>query len=234
MRSEKAAKRRFEDHHNLTRSHANMSAFTVTASVAARAAAPAVARRSVVARAGGYTPDKTVGKEVPVVFYTDKDGVAQRGSVEEYMAAKESGNTYRASTVTGVLPEWAAGATADSNLQFTTAQAFAFTGPEGSNFIASGPELMNGRLAMIAFLAAAPAEITTGEPVSQQFADAPFAVLLTVAMIVAGSLISFQANAMPNPVGPFTKEKELLNGRAAMVGMAALIGIEAVKHTALL
>ena len=69
---------------------------------------------------------------------------------------------------------------------------------------------------------------------TQQFFDAPAAVLLTVAMVVAGSLISYQANTPPNPVGPFTKEKEILNGRAAMVGMAALIGIEAVKHTALL
>jgi hypothetical protein len=53
-------------------------------------------------------------------------------------------------------------------------------------------------------------------------------------MIIFGSLISYQANTEPSPVGPFTKEKELLNGRAAMVGMACLLGFEAVKHTALL
>ena len=117
---------------------------------------------------------------------------------------------------------------------FTLQQAFAFSGPEGSNFIASGPELMNGRLAMLGFVAAAGAEISTGETVAQQFADAPAAVILTISMIIFGSLISYQANTEPSPVGPFTKEKELLNGRAAMVGMACLLGFEAVKHTALL
>ena len=93
---------------------------------------------------------------------------------------------------------------------------------------------MNGRLAMVAFVAAAGAEIASGETVAQQFADAPAAVILTISMIIFGSLISYQANTEPSPVGPFTKEKELLNGRAAMVGMACLLGFEAVKHTALL
>ena len=77
-------------------------------------------------------------------------------------------------------------------------------------------------------------EISSGETVAQQFADAPAAVILTISMIIFGSLISYQANTEPSPVGPFTKEKELLNGRAAMVGMACLLGFEAVKHTALL
>ena len=117
---------------------------------------------------------------------------------------------------------------------FTLQQAFAFSGPEGSNFIASGPELMNGRLAMLGFVAAAGAEISTGETVAQQFNDAPTAVLMTVALFVAASLKVFTTNTVSDPIGPFTKEKELLNGRAAMIGMAALLGFEAVKHTPLL
>ena len=117
---------------------------------------------------------------------------------------------------------------------FTLAQAFAFSGPEGSNFIASGPELMNGRLAMLGFVAAAGAEISTGETVAQQFNDAPTAVLMTVALFVAASLKVFTTNTVSDPIGPFTKEKELLNGRAAMIGMAALLGFEAVKHVPLL
>jgi hypothetical protein len=117
---------------------------------------------------------------------------------------------------------------------FTLQQAFAFSGPEGSNFIASGPELMNGRLAMLGFVAAAGAEIASGETVAQQFADAPTAVLMTVALFVAASLKVFTTNTVSDPIGPFTKEKELLNGRAAMVGMACLLGFEAVKHVPLL
>ena len=117
---------------------------------------------------------------------------------------------------------------------FTLQQAFAFNGPEGSNFIASGPELMNGRLAMLAFVAAAGAEISTGETVMQQFSEAPTAVLLTTALFVAATLKTFTTNTISDTIGPFTKEKELLNGRAAMVGMACLLGFEAVKHHALL
>ena len=110
---------------------------------------------------------------------------------------------------------------------FTLQQAFAFSAPEGSNFIASGPELMNGRLAMLA-------EISTGETVMQQFSEAPTAVLLTTALFVAATLKTFTTNTISDTIGPFTKEKELLNGRAAMIGMAILLGYEAVKHVALL
>ena len=213
-----------------------MSAFTVTASLAPRVAAPAstTARRAVVAKAGGFTPDKTVGQE-PVVFFTDKNGEAKRGTEAEYVAAREADETYRASTVTGVLPAWAAGATADSTINYTIQQAFAFSAPEGHvRGTVSGPELMNGRLAMLGFVAAAGAEISSGETVAQQFADAPTAVLMTVALFVAASLKVFTTNTVSDPIGPFTKEKELLNGRAAMVGMACLLGFEAVKHVPLL
>ena len=117
---------------------------------------------------------------------------------------------------------------------FTLQQAFAFSAPEGSNFIASGPELMNGRLAMLAFVAAAGAEISTGETVMQQFSEAPTAVLLTTALFVAATLKTFTTNTISDTIGPFTKEKELLNGRAAMIGMACLLGFEAIKHVPLL
>ena len=105
---------------------------------------------------------------------------------------------------------------------------------EGSNFIASGPELMNGRAAMMGFVAAAGAEISTGETISQQFADSPFGVLLTFSLIIAGSLFSYTANVEAPAAGPFTKEKELLNGRAAMVGMGIMLAYETVKGSALL
>ena len=68
---------------------------------------------------------------------------------------------------------------------FTLQQAFAFTGPEGSNFAGSGPELMNGRLAMVGFVAAAGAEIATGEPVYQQFGEATTQIVLAIALLTA-------------------------------------------------
>tara|TARA_B110000977_G_scaffold179738_1_gene238605 strand:+ start:69 stop:878 length:810 start_codon:yes stop_codon:yes gene_type:complete len=222
----------FQAHTPLT-----MSAFTVTASLASRVASAAsttAPRRAVVVKAGGFTPDKTVGTE-PVVFFTDKNGDAKRGTEAEYVAARDSQETYRASTVTGVLPGWAAGAIADSTINYTIQQAFAFKAPEGHvRGTVSGPELMNGRLAMVAFVSAAGAELSSAETVSQQFADAPVAVLFTISSIIFGSLISYQANTEPTAVGPFTAEKEVLNGRCAMVGMGSLLAFETLKHVALL
>ena len=113
---------------------------------------------------------------------------------------------------------------------FTLAQAFAFSGPEGSNFAGSGPEIMNGRLAMLGFVAAAGAEIATGEPVYQQFGEAPTQILLTIALFTAASVVPFLSNTKAEDAGMWTREKELLNGRAAMIGMLALLGFEAVKH----
>ena len=83
-------------------------------------------------------------------------------------------------------------------------------------------------------VAAAGAEISTGETISQQFADSPFGVLLTFSLIIAGSLFSYTANVEAPAAGPFTKEKELLNGRAAMVGMGIMLAYETVKGSALL
>lgn len=212
-----------------------MSAFTVIrASVVAPAAtSTSTSRRSVRAYADGM---KNAGDvmDSPVVFFTDAKGDSRRGTQAEYMKAKEDGDTYRASIVTGVLPEWAAGATADTDLQFGLAEAFAFSAPAGTNFLASGPELMNSRLAMIGFVAATGCELSTQQTVVQQAAHAPAGVALTVILVVAGSLASYCANIEPPAAGPFKKEKELLNGRVAMIGMASLLCFEAFSGHALL
>ena len=55
-----------------------------------------------------------------------RTATASAPTPEEYEAAKAAGNTYQASTVTGDLPEWAAGATADSDISLSLGDAFAF------------------------------------------------------------------------------------------------------------
>ena len=88
---------------------------------------------------------------------------------------------------------------------------------------------MNGRLAMIGFVAALGCEIATGETVGQQVAQSPVGVAVVTMLIVGGTLISYCSNTKPPAAGPFNQQKELLNGRAAMVGMASLLAFEAVK-----
>jgi hypothetical protein len=48
-----------------------------------------------------------------------------------------------------------------------------------------------------------------------------------IALIVGGSVITYMSNMEAPGAGPLKKDVELLNGRAAMIGIASLIGIEA-------
>lgn len=105
------------------------------------------------------------------------------------------------------------------------ADAMAFSGP--------APELINGRLAMLGFSAAAAAEFTSDVPVLTQWACEPTLIALTFALIAAASFPPLLAGRMGEKIGPFTPEAEKLNGRAAMIGFAALLISEGVKHGAL-
>lgn len=103
--------------------------------------------------------------------------------------------------------------------------AMAFSGP--------APEIVNGRLAMLGFLAAVGAEVASGETVVSQLSDAPLPILLTFAAFAVASLVPILKGANKEAFGPLTPAAELLNGRAAMIGMAALLTIEAAKGSAL-
>jgi len=101
----------------------------------------------------------------------------------------------------------------------------AFSGP--------APEVINGRLAMLAFIAALGAELSSGESVLRQFADAPTGVILTFMLFTAASLIPMFKNTKAESFGPFTPNAEMQNGRAAMLGFAALLVVEGVRGAAL-
>ncbi|BDA45780.1 Carotene biosynthesis-related protein CBR, chloroplastic at C-terminar half [Coccomyxa sp. Obi] len=94
--------------------------------------------------------------------------------------------------------------------------AMAFSGP--------APEVINGRLAMLAFVAAAGAELATGAPIAAQLKDAPILIGLTFFLFSAASLIPILRGAkLDKSVGPFNPRAEILNGRVAMLGFAALL-----------
>lgn len=100
----------------------------------------------------------------------------------------------------------------------TFVDAMGFSGP--------APEKINGRLAMVAFVAAAGAELSSHESVAQQFGDAPLPIVLTAVTFAVASLVPILKGAIDEPAGPFNSNAEMLNGRVAMLGLAGLLVTE--------
>jgi hypothetical protein len=138
----------------------------------------------------------------------------------QYAAANASGNTYKASSVTGIVSPL----TRSGGLSLGDAMAFA--GP--------GPELINGRLAMLAFVAALGAEATGHVTVLRQLACQPTGVALLFVLIAAGSLVTLVEGLERPKNGFFNAAAEQLNGRAAMIGFASLLVTEKLSGHALL
>lgn len=142
----------------------------------------------------------------------------------QYAAAIQSGNVYRASSVTGIPAVPLTNGASKPGGQGIV-EAFAFGG--------GVPELLNGRMAMLAFVAALGAELTTGESVVRQLADQPTLIVLTVVLFTVGTLVPVVEGAVAKAVGPLTVNAELINGRAAMLGFASLLVVERVTGSAL-
>jgi len=117
------------------------------------------------------------------------------------------------------------GFASDKNVGTSPAQAEVFS------FSGLLPEIINGRAAMFAMLAAFGAEVRTGAPVFVQIQQTPVAIAAAFATIIIASIIPVArgANLYRNGAGPFTQKAEVLNGRLAMVAFALLIGVETWK-----
>lgn len=101
----------------------------------------------------------------------------------------------------------------------TLFQALSFSGP--------GPELVNARLAMAGLVALAGAEAQTGRGALALLASPPAPALAFAALFIYASLVPILKGVRHEAFGPFTPRAEYWNGRAAMVGWAALIALEA-------
>jgi len=136
-------------------------------------------------------------------------------SPAEFDAAQKAGQ-YKVAPVVNVSEVAANTAPSISSLM-------AFDGP--------APETINGRLAMLGFVAALGAELATGESVVGQLGDAPAPILLTFVGIAVASLLPMTSNVLPEEeaVSVFTADAERINGRAAMIGFAALLVVELFK-----
>lgn len=98
----------------------------------------------------------------------------------------------------------------------------AFSGP--------APEAINGRLCMLAALAALAAEVKTDVPILAQAKQEPTLVVLTAVLIAAGSLVPLVSNTEFLP--PFawaTEATEKKVGRVAMLGLVGWAIVEQIK-----
>eukprot|EP01025_Chloroclados_australasicus_P041178 TRINITY_DN4344_c0_g2_i2.p1 TRINITY_DN4344_c0_g2~~TRINITY_DN4344_c0_g2_i2.p1 ORF type:complete len:295 (+),score=52.76 TRINITY_DN4344_c0_g2_i2:113-997(+) len=107
--------------------------------------------------------------------------------------------------------------------QLSVHDAMSFNGP--------APERINGRLAMLGIVSALAAEIASNQSIGAQISAVPIPIAFTFLTFMAASLIPLVkgVDEEEETIGPFTPSAEILNGRLAMVGMAALIFIEANK-----
>ncbi|KAG2317369.1 hypothetical protein Bca52824_020491 [Brassica carinata] len=100
----------------------------------------------------------------------------------------------------------------------------AFSGP--------APERINGRLAMVGFVAALAVELSKGENVLAQISDGGVSWFLgTTAILTLASLVPLfkGITAESKSKGFMTSDAELWNGRFAMLGLVALAFTEFVK-----
>ena len=104
----------------------------------------------------------------------------------------------------------------------------AFSGP--------GPERINGRLAMIGFVAAIGVELAKGQDLFSQINDGGLQWFIGTSVLLSlASLIPLfkGVRAEAESEGFMTSDAELWNGRFAMIGLIALAFTEYVKGSAL-
>lgn len=102
------------------------------------------------------------------------------------------------------------------------------------SFSGPAPELINGRLAMLGMSTAILLEPKTGETALALARDYPLTIGVLFALFTFATFVPLRKKETPESksTGIFTAQAELINGRAAMLGFASLLAVEASKHAA--
>lgn len=101
-----------------------------------------------------------------------------------------------------------------------------------SSVISHGPEIVNGRLAMVGFMSAIVIELTKGQDLFTQISSGGYLWFLwTTILFTIASIIPFSKGMAPNANSNnfWNPNAEVWNGRAAMLGLVALAITELFK-----
>jgi len=98
-------------------------------------------------------------------------------------------------------------------------------------FRGGAPELINGRCAMIAIPTVMAYEMSQKEQFLQLIADHKFLFAGVIGLISVASLVPIALGAKTESFGFMTREAELINGRAAMIGILSILILEAKSGT---
>jgi len=89
-------------------------------------------------------------------------------------------------------------------------------------------ERVNGRCAMIGFSAAVAEEFVTHQPVMEQFMDNVGLAVTVIGLVIVGTASNPKDEGFL--WGVFNRQAEIINGRAAMIGLISLLISESVKN----
>ena len=110
-----------------------------------------------------------------------------------------------------------------------------------TNLLLSSPQTINGRAAQLGFVAGLASELQTGQTMVQQIASNPIAVPVVAGLVTLASLMPKLRGAQRYNVDPRSRSggtwnarSELVNGRAAMLGLFLALVQEALTGTPLL
>lgn len=193
-----------------------------------------ITRSTLIDSNGGRAVRNVDGDIYEVVYVAENDSVKVLCKSQQLEYATEVGKDNRISIVLESATPMAGGAPSFAQLQ----SLLKFQGP--------GPEAINGRLAMVSFLGIAAVEVATGQPILAQVATpagAAAAAGLAVAVSAAslaplllgkvkpGDAFPTPNDSYPNRQLPYfwTALAETINGRVAMVALAALLVEELVR-----